>query len=344
MRLLVTGGTGFVGSHTARALADDGHELRLLVRDPARLAHALTPLGLDPATVDVVTASITDEGALRRAMAGCQGVVHAAAVYSWDPRRAEEMARTNAAATAAVVGTAARAGVERIVHVSSTVALSRRGGGRVDRDSPAGDAVGSYPRSKRASDEVVRALRRSGAPVVRVHPCGQYGPFDPHLSASNAIVRDIVRGRYPLWASGSMPWGDVRDTAATIAAVMAGRGGDEEAWIVPLHNLHDGELADALRQVTRRRIVSVVVPGRVMAPAMRVLRPVLRVLPDRVLVPLPNEGAADLLASATVFDDSATVEGLGVTRRPLVPSLRETVAWFVSSGHLSARDAGAAAP
>ena len=129
MRVLVTGGTGFVGAHTVRALVDGGHDVRMVVRRPEQVPVSLGLVGVDPAAVEVRTDAITDRDAMGSAAGGCDAVVHAAAVYSWDPRKADEMERTNAAATQAVLTGAVDAGVARIVHVSSTVALSRRAGG-----------------------------------------------------------------------------------------------------------------------------------------------------------------------------------------------------------------------
>lgn len=340
MTVLVTGGTGFVGAHTVRALVDEGHDVRLVVRRPEQVPVSLALVGVDADTVDVRTSSITDRAEMARAASGCDAVVHAAAVYSWDPRKAQEMERTNAAATTAVLTGALDAGAARVVHVSSTVALSRRGGGVVDRDAPTGDLDGSYITSKADSDRAVRAMQHAGAPIVRVHPCAQYGPGDPYLNPSNELIRDILRGLYPMWPTGSLPWGDVRDTAATISAVVGGRGDGAPAWLSPCYNLADDGMKQALRDVTGRRLPGVVLPGRALAGAIGLARPLVKVLPDAVQLPLPQERSTELAAAATVFDDSDTVDLLGVPRRPLDESLAETVAWMVAAGHLTPRQAG----
>jgi nucleoside-diphosphate-sugar epimerase len=277
---------------------------------------------------------------MARAAAGCEAVVHAAAVYSWDPRKADEMERTNAAATAAVLGGGLDAGVARIIHVSSTVALSRRAGGVVDRSAPPGDLGGSYIRSKVDSDRAVRAWQAEGAPIVRVHPCAQYGPHDPYLNPSNVLIRDILRGWYPMWPTGSLPWGDVRDTAATIAAVVDGRGDGGAAWLTPCHNLADDQMKQALREVTGRRLPGVVLPGRALGAVLGAARPLVKALPDGIQPPMPQEKSTELAAAGTVFDDSATVELLGVPRRPLPDALADTVRWMVAAGHLTAKQAG----
>ena len=135
MVVLVTGGTGFVGSWTARALADAGHAVRFLVRTPEKLARAAGALGVD--TSDAVTGDITDAAAVRRALAGCEAVVHCAAVVAVGPGAAERMERTNLAGARNVIGQAAELGLRRAIHVSSIAALSTPGTAAADR-RPAG--------------------------------------------------------------------------------------------------------------------------------------------------------------------------------------------------------------
>lgn len=126
VKVLVTGGTGFVGSHAVRALVRSGHHVRLLARRPEQV-----PVSLAPHAVmadDVVAGDVTDPRCVAAALEGCDAVVHAAAVYSLDPRRRDEVLRTNELATELVLGSAVEAGVDPVVHVSSTVALARFGG------------------------------------------------------------------------------------------------------------------------------------------------------------------------------------------------------------------------
>ena len=94
MKVLVTGGTGFVGSHSVRAIIDAGHDLRLLVRVPARLAPALEPLGVRD--VEHVVGDATDARSVRRAIDGCDAVLHAAAVFQRRARGPRDAARERA--------------------------------------------------------------------------------------------------------------------------------------------------------------------------------------------------------------------------------------------------------
>src|SRR5688572_28382870 len=126
MRILVTGGTGFVGSHAVAALLRAGHDVRLLVRDPRRIEAALAPLGAGP--VEHRVGDVLDARSVAAAMDGVDAVLHAAAVYSakrWDAR---SVRRTNVRATEIVLEAAAAARLDPVVHVSSYVAqLPSRG-------------------------------------------------------------------------------------------------------------------------------------------------------------------------------------------------------------------------
>lgn len=128
MRVLVTGATGFIGSHTAAALVRAGHRLRLLVRDPERIQAALGPHGI---TVDdVVVGDVRDADTVGPAVRGCDAVVHAASVFSYDPRDAVRIDEVNVAGTGNVLGAAAAAACDPVVHVSSMVAFLPAGSRR----------------------------------------------------------------------------------------------------------------------------------------------------------------------------------------------------------------------
>ena len=120
VRVLVTGGTGFVGGWTAKAIADAGHSIRFLVRNPARLQTSVAKLGADVS--DYVVGDITDRVSVREALRGCQAVVHSAALVATDPRQTHEMLTTNMQGAQNVLGQAVELGLDPILHVSSFTA------------------------------------------------------------------------------------------------------------------------------------------------------------------------------------------------------------------------------
>jgi dihydroflavonol-4-reductase len=171
--VLVTGGTGYVGSHAVAALAGAGHRIRVLARSPGQIPAAFSPLGVEG--VETAIGDVTDPATVERALEGCAAVLHAASVFSLDARKAGEMNSVNVRGTDIVLGTAHRLGLDPIVYVSSEVALLPPGEGEVLTPvSPVKRPPGPYCRSKADSELVARKFQALGAPVISVmpRPCG----------------------------------------------------------------------------------------------------------------------------------------------------------------------------
>jgi dihydroflavonol-4-reductase len=222
--VLVTGGTGYVGSHSIAALASAGHRIRVLARSPERIPAALGPLGVDG--VETAMGDVTEPAAVQRALEGCDAVLHAASVFSTDARKADEINAVNVRGTDVVLGAAHRLGLDPIVYVSSEVALLPPADGEVlTPDSPVQRPPGPYCRSKADAELVARRFQALGAPVVSVMPAAVWGPHDPHLGEGATMASNVLRNRYPVVMPGGMHVTDVRDVAAVLAAVVQpGRG------------------------------------------------------------------------------------------------------------------------
>ena len=336
MKVLVTGGTGFVGAHSVKALLDTGHTVRMLVRSPDRIAAALGPLGTQ--APEHVVGDVTDADSVRRALTGCDAVLHAASVYTFDARRAASMRRDNMASVQIVLGTAHELGLDPIVHVSSFAALLPAQA-PLTPDTPVGEPTGAYNISKAETEQVARDMQRAGAPVVITHPGMVWGPHDPHLGESASFARDILRGLLPVRIAGGPTVADVRDVAAVHAAVMEpGRG--------PRRYLATGEVVPfariyaLLRGITGRRLPALRVPVAAAIGAGLAADAAQRVVPFR----LPLNSTGPWLGSHAVpGDDRATREELGATFRPAPEAIADTVRWLYDGGHISARQAGRAA-
>ena len=339
MRVLVTGGTGFLGSHTVAALSRDGHDVRVLARSRDRVAPALRLHELDEAGVEVAVGDMSDLASVREAVQGCDAVVHAAAVYSYDPRDAESMRVGNATGTRHVMTAALDAGVQRAVHVSSTVALAHKEkDARVPITAGVGNLTGVYARSKQDSDRIVRDLQAAGAPVVRMHPPGILGPLDPHLNETNKSVRNVLRGWPPVFGKERFTYSDVRDCAATLAALVEGRGDHEPAWFPPLHRI---DLFAEIEAVTGRRLRVLRLDSGFMHRTTAPVNALIGRLP-RSVEAIQAEGL-EVIAVRNVFQDDDAYQRLGVEKTPTDVMTRDVVHWLVRQGQLTPKQAGLAA-
>jgi dihydroflavonol-4-reductase len=336
MKVLVTGGTGFVGSHSVKALLDAGHDVRLLVRSPERIAAALGPLGV--ATPEHVAGDVTDAAAVRRALEGCDAALHAANVFSYDSRGVATMQQVNRDGTELVLKTANELGLDPIVHVSSFVALLP-GTPPLRPDSPVGDAPVPYARSKADGERIARDLQRAGAPVVRVLPGMVWGPHDPHMGEGAMLARDILRGVTPARLPGGAPVVDVRDVAAVHAAVMEPDRGPR-AYLVTGEYAPFARIGNALRAATGRRLPSPPIPAPALLAVARAADVVQRLVPFRL--PVHHEPPWTLV-NGLPGDDSGTRQELGVTFRAPEESIADTVRWLYETGRIGRRAAGRAA-
>ena len=335
MFVLVTGGTGYVGSNVIAALVAAGHRVRVLARSQQRIAAALAPLGVDG--VDSVIGDVTDPAAVERALEDCEAVIHAASVFSMDPRRANEMRAVNVRGTDLVLGIAQRLGLDPIVHVSSELALLPPAQGDVlTATSPVGRPDWAYSRSKSDSEDVARRYQAGGAPVVSVMPAAIWGPRDPHLGEGATLAANVLKKRYPIVMRGGMHIADVRDVAAVLVAVIEpGRG--PRSYLVAGHYISLPDLIRALADLSGRRIRFVILPRWFLAAFGRAADVAQRRLNARL--PWQGEGIW-VMNCAAHCDDSTTRNELGLEPRPLNETLADTVRWLVEVGHLTPREAG----
>jgi dihydroflavonol-4-reductase len=333
--VLVTGGTGYVGSHAIAALTRAGHRVRVLARSPERIPAALGPLGVD--RVEATMGDVTEPAAVEDALQGCDAVLHAASVFSLDARRADEMASVNVRGTDIVLGTAHRLGLDPIVYVSSEVALLPPAEGEVlTPDSPVQRPPGPYCRSKADAELVARKFQALGAPVVSVLPAGVWGPHDPHFGEGVTMAANVLRNRYPVVMPGGMHIVDVRDVAAVLAAVLQpGRG--PRSYLVAGHYVTMPDIIRALGDVSGRRLRFVTFPAWFLAGFGRMADLVQRRLRTR----LPWSGESIWIMNCDArCDDAKTRDELRLEPRPLRETFVDTVQWLVEVGHLAAREAG----
>ena len=336
MRVLVTGATGFVGSHAAKALQDAGHTVRALVRTPAKLETVTARVGVDLASLETVEGDIADAVAVTAALDGCDAVVHAAAVVGTDPSSEADIEASNFAGALNVLGSAADAGCDPIVHVSSTAALFPFSTDPVTADHPVGSARMPYARSKAESEHLARRLQASGHGVVIIYPGGVFGPGDYGESTQFASIKFWLTKPFLRSPGFTLNVVDVRDIAAVIAASMeAGRG--PKRYVMFGHHLTADELLSLLCEVTGRDLKSMPVPRALFVAWGRVGDLARRFGRDLVLT---SEGT-EYMFNTCAGDNSFTEQDAGVTLRSVADTLADTIAWARDEGHVTPADAGA---
>ena len=326
MLVAITGGTGFVGSFTVAAVLAQGHDVRLLVRSPDKVAPVMKLQGLDPDAVEVVVADLTDRAAIRRGLEGCDAVINVASVFTFDPSRAEDIERTNREGVDAVLGQAAELGLDPIVHVSSIVALYH-GERRVDMgpDVPPGESRYPYSGSKAVQERAARALQDTGQPVVIVYPGAVWGPNDPYDGESTQFARAAMSGLFVTVPQGYLAVCDVRDVAQVLArTIEPGRGPrrySAAGHVVPL-----SEMVRRFTSLAGKPRRSFALPD----PAMRMTEAMLWQLNSRgrgARLPLSAEQIW-LGRKSLVADNSRTEDELGVTFRPTDETFADQAAWM----------------
>jgi dihydroflavonol-4-reductase len=340
VKILITGGTGYVGSHTVAAVLGRGHQVRLLVRDPGRIAPAVRPLGADPAVLEPVTGDITDPRSVEQAVNGVDAVIHLAQVFSMDSRDFRRIRRVNVPGTRLVLNAARRAGADPIVYVSSYAAMlpSKT---PLETGSPPGKitfATPAYFAAQSEAEQIARQHQAEGAPVTIAYLLATLGPHDPNMGDQMTRLRNAVLGRLRFPPMGGFCIDDVRDVAALLAETLT-PGLGPRRYFPPGHRVSTPEYVAAIGAAVGRRLRAVHPPP---GPALALCRTV-DVVQHVVPWHIPAEySAAFMCACDARVSTAEPVAPLGVSGRPLAEIITDSIRWLHETGRLTTRQAGAA--
>jgi dihydroflavonol-4-reductase len=325
--VLLTGGSGFVGSAIARALLQAGYSVRALVRATSPRNNLA---GLD---LEMVDGDICDPAAVTRAMRGAQYVVHAAADYRlWAPDR-EALVRTNVEGTRTVMEAAFAQGVTRTVYTSSVATLKPRhdGSSANEGDGLAVDeAIGAYKRSKVAAERVVEAIAARGLHVVIVNPSTPIGPRDIKPTPTGRVIVEAARGRMPAFVDTGMNLAHVDDVAAGhVAALERGRPG--ERYILGGDNVPLREMLREIARLTGRRPPTLELPRAPLYPLATAAEAIASVTGRE---PLLTRDGLRMSRHRMFFTSEKAMRELGYRSRPYAEALGDAVDWFRGAGYL----------
>ncbi len=245
MLAFLTGATGFVGSHVARALAEQGADLRLLVRSNSNLKN------VQDLKADLFTGDLRDHASLEKGIAGCDAIFHVAADYRLWVRDPKEMYRANVEGTRAILAAARKNNVRRVVYTSSVATMGFIANALADENSPVSleNMIGPYKRSKFMAEQVAIEAARTGQHVVIVNPTTPVGECDIKPTPTGRIVVDFLKKKFPAYVDTGLNLVDVKECArGHIAAMEKGRAG--ERYILGGENLTLKQILDKLAAVT----------------------------------------------------------------------------------------------
>jgi dihydroflavonol-4-reductase len=324
---LVTGANGHVGNNLCRLLVERGERVRAMIRPTADLA----PLhGLD---LEVVRGDILDADSTARVVEGCGRVYHTAAgflMWARDPER--DIVRPSVEGTRNVLNAAARAGVEKVLYVSTggTIGFSATPDRLRDETHHNTQPHTPYFRGKVAAEKEAFAIAaREKLPVTAVNPGYILGPRFWKLSESVRQVADFMNQGMPIYFDGGFGTVDVEDVGEGAILAME-KGRDRERYILSGENVTVKQLLDTVAELTGLR-----------APTIKLPVPVLRAMAFAMEIggrmtgtrPMLDRAQVDEFAGVYGYVDTSKAErDLGFTHRPARETVRRTVAWLLDHG------------
>lgn len=245
MRIFLTGGTGFVGSHVVQRLARSKHELRCLVRRKSNI-RALKEVG-----VQLIPGDVTNKDSLLTGMNGCDSVIHIAGLYDfWIPDKRMYEA-INVEGVRNVMEAVLETGIAKVVHVSSVVSYGKPADVPFTEGSaPGREHFSEYSRSKYEGDLIAWELYRTrNLPLVTVHPAAVLGPGD--TKASGKYINDFIHGRLParVLENSVMTWVHVRDVAEAIVRALEKHENVGTRYLVGKERLSFGEINTMISEI-----------------------------------------------------------------------------------------------
>jgi dihydroflavonol-4-reductase len=331
MTTLVTGASGFLGSHIARQLVARGDDVRVLLRASSH-NRAISDLSLE-----YVTGDLRDPASLERALKGVKRVFHVAADYRLWAKRSKDIYESNVSGTKNLLMAAENAGVEQFIYTSTVATIA------VDRPQPPNEStetrfdemIGHYKRSKWLAEQEVRNAAKNGAPIIIAMPTTPVGPWDWKPTPTGKVIVDFLNGKLPGYVDTGLNFVGVEECAAG-HLLVADKGKSGERYLLGAENLTLKQVLDILAKITG-----------LPAPAMRISHGVAltaayaNTIFSRLTFrepQIPIEGVK--IAQHKMFVDCSRAQReLGFRPGSVAAALERAVRWYEANGYVSARRA-----
>ncbi len=331
MNVFLTGATGFVGSHVARAFTAQGARLYVLVRPTSRLEN------LEGLAAETVTGDLRNPESFRSALQNCELLVHVAADYRLWVRDPQFMYAANVDGTRNLLALARELGVAKVVYTSSVATMGfKEDGTIVDEDTPVSldDMIGHYKRSKFLAEQEAIAAARDGQHVILLNPTTPVGANDIKPTPTGQIIVDFLNGRFPAYVDTGLNLVDVGEVARMHVAASE-RGVPGERYILGGENLSLKQILDKMSAITGIPSPTMQVPHALaMAFAFfdETVTGRLRGKEPRATVEAVRMGKKKMFASSAKAERE-----LGFLIVPVYAALRAAIDWFRAHGYAPAQ-------
>jgi dihydroflavonol-4-reductase len=328
-KALVTGGTGFIGSHVVRHLLRQGVAVRCLTRASSNRKN------LEGLSVEFAVGDLQDPSSLSAAVRGCDFLFHVAADYRLWVRDTAEMDRTNIEGSRHLFEAASKAGVKKIIYTSSVSAIGRPvtpsglGVGTEALDPTPDQLVGPYKKSKFMADQLARDFAGRGTPVVIVNPSTPVGTNDIKPTPTGKMIVDFLNRKMPGYVETGLNFIDVEDVAAG-HWLAAEKGKIGERYILGNRNMTLKEFLDALAKVSGLPAPRSKIPYAVAWMAGAVSTGLSYITKKEPAIPLNGVRMAH---EPMYYDASKAVRELGLPQTPVEKALEKSVRWFRENGY-----------
>jgi dihydroflavonol-4-reductase len=326
MSTLVTGATGFLGSHVARLLVARGDDVRVLLR-ASSTNRAIADLSLE-----YVTGDLRDTASLERAMKGVKKVFHVAADYRLWAKRSQDIYDSNVGGTKNLLDAAKLAGVEQFIYTSTvaTIAVDRPEMPNELTDARLEEMVGHYKRSKWMAEKEALSAAKTGLPVIVAMPTTPVGPWDWKPTPTGKIILDFLNGKMPGYVETGLNFVGVEECAAG-HLLVAEKGKVGERYLLGGENLTLKQMLDALAKITGLRAPTMKIPHR-LALGVAYANTVFSKLAGRE-PSIPVEGVK--IARHMMFVDCTRAQReLGFQAGPVTAALQRAVRWYEANGYI----------
>ncbi|HEY2548298.1 MAG TPA: hopanoid-associated sugar epimerase [Candidatus Acidoferrum sp.] len=331
MTTLVTGASGFLGSHVARQLVARGEPVRVLMR-ASSTNRAVADLSLE-----YVTGDLRDPASLDHALAGVNYVFHVAADYRLWARKSREIYDSNVEGTKNLLAAAKRANVEKFIYTSTvaTIAVDRPELPTEATNARLEEMIGHYKRSKWMAEREALNAAKEGLPVVVAMPTTPVGPGDWKPTPTGKIILDFLNGKMPGYVETGLNFVGAEECAEG-HLLVAEKGKVGERYLLGAENLTLKAMLDALAKITGLPAPTLKIPHGVALGVAYMNTMFSRLIGREPQIPV--EGVK--IARHMMFVDCTKAQReLGYKPGSVAAALERAVRWYESNGYIKPRRA-----